>query len=198
MYGNIQRNNGIGYFIRSLFNYNYSRNKGTVKAGDTFNSSLNMGPSNSNYSSDLVKDEPVEIAADGTIVLNWAPVKVDTFSIKVTKADGSVVKGYAQPGSFGTITGDITGDVTPAGTVVLTNSESTSVKLSELVAGTATVTYKFDNTSVREDGFEATGFTNAPSAELQIKSVPVNAKTRTLRAYWALTSRQVPRCSNVA
>ena len=45
------------------------------------------------------------------------------------------------------------------------------------------VTYKFDNNSVRADGYTEAGFTNAPAAELQIKSVPVNAETRTMRAY---------------
>ena len=168
----------------NYFNYNYSNTKGTVKAGDTFNSSLNMGPSNEFYSSGLVKDHPVKLDANGEAVLNWTPVKVGTFS--VATADGK----YATTDRFGNLVSEdgITGLVTPAGTLKVEGQANVDV----------TVTYKFDNTSVEQDGYTAAGFTNAPSVELEIKSVPVNAETRTLRAYWALTQRQAPRCSDAA
>lgn len=161
----------------NYFNYNYSNTKGKVKAGDTFNSSLNMGPSNPDYTSDIVRDHVVTF--DGkNAVLDWAPVVVDTFMVKITKADGSVKKGMCQPGSFGNITdiaGAAMGNVTPAGTLELaTAPEATDV---------VTVTYKYMNNVVKANGYEEAGFTDAPAAELQIKSVPVNAVTRTMRAY---------------
>ena len=66
----------------NYFDYNYSNTKGKTKAGDTFNSSLNMGPSDSNYTADLVKDHVVAFDGSATsAVLDWAPVNVDTFMI---------------------------------------------------------------------------------------------------------------------
>ena len=81
------------------------------------------------------------------------------------------------PGSFGNIAGDVTGTVTPAGTLELTEAPAATD------TDTVTVTYRFFNNVVKSDGYEEAGFTNAPAAELQIKSVPVNARTRTMRAY---------------
>ena len=150
----------------NYFNYAYSNDKGVTKAGDVFNSSLNMGPADELYSSGLVKDHEVTSDTSGEIVLDWTPVKVATFSI-----EGEAGTGFAD--QFGNITGDITGRVTPAGTI----------KLNGVTAATKyKVTYRFDNTSVKQDGYTAHGYTNAPAIELQIKSVPVNAQTRTLRA----------------
>lgn len=146
-----------------------------------------MGPSDPFYSSGLVKDHEVKIV-DGSADLNWTPVKVGTFSIAVTAEDGTVKRGIAD--AFGNIGGEVTGVITPAGTLTVAGiNEKDVVK----------VTYKFDNNSVQMDGYDAAGYTNAPAAELQIKSVPVNAETRTMRAYWALTERrQVSRCSDAA
>ncbi len=156
-------------FVIKLFNYNYSNSKGKTKAGDTFNSSLNMGPSDMRYTSNLVDGEEVTAGDDGKVILNWTPVKVSTFSI--TDSTGKI--GLAD--AFGNITfaGDDTAKaiVTPAGVIT------------GLAKDTYKVTYKFDNESVREDGHEQAGFSNVPAAELQIKSIPVNAETRTMRAY---------------
>lgn len=158
----------------NYFNYNYSNTKGNVKAGDTFNSSLNMGPSDPYYTSDLIKDHVITLDG-GNAVLDWAPVMVDTFMIKATAADGTVKKGMCTPGSFGNISGDITGLVTPAGTL----EGVTGAGEDDVIS----VTYKFANNVVKANGYEEAGYTNVPAAELQIKSVPVNAKTRTMRAY---------------
>lgn len=156
----------------NYINYNYSNTKGAVKAGDTFNSSLNMGPSNPYYSADLVKDHAVTLDANGSAVLDWAPVMVDTLT--VVKADGT--KGMTTPGSFGKIDGDVKGTVEPAGLLTIEGGAEGDV---------VTVTYRFANNVVKADGPAQAGFTDAPAAELEIKSVPVNAKTRTLRAFWA-------------
>lgn len=142
-----------------------------------------MGPSDPYYSSGLVKDEKITAKTGETVVLNWTPVKVNTFSIIDSKGNIGIAD------AFGNIT--FAGDggnalVTPAGTIT------------GLKDGEYTVTYKFDNNSVKSDGYTDAGYTNAPAAELQIKSIPVNAETRTLRAYWALSERQASRYSDVA
>lgn len=166
----------------NYFNYNYSNGKGQTKAGDTFNSSLNMGPSDTFYSSNLVKDEVVakegqDISAG--IELDWAPVKVGTFSMRFKDAGGNVVTGISD--NFGNITfsnapGTVAAVVSPSGSITFVGGAPT-------FKGDMTVNYKYDNTSVRADGPQNAAFTNAPGAELQIKSVPVNAETRTMRAY---------------
>lgn len=157
----------------NYFNYAYSNSKGTTKAGDVFNSSLNMGPSDKFYSSGLVDHEVIGKGDATTFVLNWTPVKVGTFSIEcngvtyIADQFGNLSDGTA-----------VKGKVTPAGTITLAAAMGTD-------ADKVIATYRFDNNSVKADGYEQAGFTNAPAAELQIKSVPVNAETRTMRAYWA-------------
>ena len=166
----------------NYFNYNYSNNKGQTKAGDTFNSSLNMGPSDTYYTSGLVSDEVISAAnkeVPATIQLDWAPVKVNSFSINC-----GTVTGISD--DFGNIkfsdTDTVDAVITPSGTLKFLNGKETT--LTGLKADVV-VNYRFDNESVRADGPEVAGFTNVPGAELQIKSVPVNAETRTMRAYWA-------------
>lgn len=167
----------------NYFNYNYSNNKGTTRAGDTFNSSLNMGPSDAYYSSNMIKDEVVVKAGKAvptSIDLDWAPVKLGTFSMTFNIGD-TVVTGISD--NFGNVTfssdGQVGAVVTPAGTITFLNGVEANI------TGDVVVTYRYDNNSVRSDGPEVAAFTNVPGAELQIKSVPVNAETRTMRAYWA-------------
>lgn len=97
-----------------------------------------MGPSDTFYSSGLVKDHEVKLVG-GIAELNWTPVKVGTFSIET--ADGK--RGIAD--AFGNIAGDIKGVVTPAGTITIVDGGDVTAK----------VTYRFDNNSVRADGYEA-------------------------------------------
>lgn len=168
----------------NYFDYNYSNNKGTTKAGDTFNSSLNMGPSDTYYTSNLVKGEVLvkgDAAAtvEAEYVLDWAPVNVGTFSIRCGEVSGIT-------DAFGNIkfSDGKTGIVSPSGTLNLLEAKA-SLEAEAKKGNDVVISYRYDNTSVREDGPTAAGFTNVPSAELQIKSVPVNAETRALRAYWA-------------
>jgi len=159
----------------NVFNFNYGRGKGKTKAGDTFNS-LNMGPSDTFYTSALVKDEVILKAGEtvpASIELDWAPVKVGTFSIAI----GSVI-GVSD--NFGNITfsDGTTGVITPSGVLNLAIAGSAA-------ADDVVLNYRFDNTSVRGNGPERAGFSNHPEAELKIESIPVEAETRTMRAYWA-------------
>lgn len=162
----------------NYFNYNYSNNKGETKAGDTFNSSLNMNPSDTYYTSGLIKDEVVakKGSVPSEIQLDWYPVKLSTFTVK----SGNVV-GISD--EFGNVTFSdnkaVGATILPSG--VLTFIGGKEASLTEDVV----VTYRYDNTSVMQDGPQAAGFTNIPSAELKIESIPVNAETRTMRAYWA-------------
>ena len=163
----------------NYFNYNYSNNKGQTKAGDTFNSTLNMNPSDTYYTSGLINNEV--IAKKGNvpteIQLDWYPVKLNTFTIKsgditgIADAFGNII--------FSDDKDTVAATILPSG--VLTFLNGSQAKLTEDVV----VTYRFDNESVTQNGPYAAGFTNAPAAELQIKSIPVNAETRTMRAYWA-------------
>lgn len=163
----------------NYFNYNYSNNKGQTKAGDTFNSSLNMNPSDTYYTSGLVKDEVV--AKKGNvpteIQLDWYPIKLNTFTIK----SGNIIGISDEFGNivFSDDNTTVAATVLPSG--VLTFIGGSEAKMTEDVV----VNYRFDNESVMQNGPRAAGFTNVPSAELQIKSIPVNAETRTMRAYWA-------------
>ena len=146
------------------------------------------------YSSGLVKNHVLCKKGDTAVQeyeLNWTPVKVGTFGVYVVDENGAVID-TAVSDAFGNFKGaNMEGVVTPAGTITFKDVPDAS-------KGDIVVTYKFDNNSVKQDGYTQAGFTNAPAIELEIKSVPVNAETRTLRAYWALTKRQAPRYSNVA
>jgi len=159
----------------NYMNYNYSKDKGTTKAGDTFASSINMGPSDYLYSSDLVKDQDVKLDASGNADLAWYPVRVDTFSVVI---DGKeYIPDPATPGKFIAADGtQIDGKVSAAG--VMSGFTSAASK-------NVAVTYRFNNEDIRSDGPVAAGFTNVPEVELEIKSEPVEAVARTMRSFWA-------------
>lgn len=159
----------------NYMNYNYAKDKGQTKAGQTFASSINMGPSDYLYSSDLVKDEAVKLDANGSADLKWWPVHTDTFSMvyngKEYMPDPVVENQFiAADGST------LEGKVAAAG--VLTLNDDMADK--EVI-----VTYRYNNEDVRSDGPVAAGFTNVPEVELEIKSEPVEAVARTMRSFWA-------------
>ena len=72
-------------------------------------------------------------------------------------------------------------------TVQLLKSDSTFVK--GVLTDDIVVSYRYDNESVRSDGPAQAGFTNVPEIELKINSLPIEAKARTLRAYWAFDAQ---------
>lgn len=162
----------------NYMDYIYSKDKGQTKAGTMFASSINMGRSDMNYSSDLVKDELV--ASNGgdahiQVVLPWWPVIVSTFSIE--SADGTTVIGIADGNGTITGTGITSGTIKPDGTL--------DVTLASAPTQDVVVSYRYNNEDVRSDGPVSAGFTNVPEVELKINSLPVEAKARTLRSYWA-------------
>lgn len=166
----------------NYIDYRYAKTKGATKAGTVFNSSINMLASDMNYSSDYVEGE--EFAKSGaSYQLAWTPViesTVEAFSVVSST-------GVATPvtvSSVNTATGAVTLSSTPAGDIVRFN-------------------YRFNNEDVRSDGFNelATGnyatndnfgqaaFTNVPEVEMKLNSLPIVAKARTMRSFWAFDAQ---------
>lgn len=162
--------------IVRYFNFNYGRDKGQTKAGQTFNSSLNMPNNDPYYASNLVDGESVTLTAGGKYVFKWVPIKLATF----TMTDGTTVY-FAD--NFGQIkaggSDEVVATITPAGTL---NSIDD-------FAGTFSVTYRYDNEVVRDDGSnfypESAGFTNIPTADVEIGAIPVFAEVYPMNATWS-------------
>jgi hypothetical protein len=147
-----------------------------------FNSSINKLASDPLYSSDLVEGE--EFAASGTTYnLAWTPVIADS------------VEAFDVDTTAGTST---------ALTVSNVNTATGAVTVSAPSGDTVVFNYRFDNESVRSDGFsEAVGagnyqtddnfglaaFTNVPEVEMKLNSLPVIAKARTMRSFWAFDAQ---------
>lgn len=162
--------------------FRYSKAKGETEAGQVFNSALNMGPSDKLYTSSLVKDEVIGTGNGSTtqfsnIALPWYPVIPKSFLVE---CDGVI--GVAD--ESGAITGTGVSGTISAGRVVDLTFTTAPADGAEIV-----VTYNFDNESVNSDGPEAAGFTNVPEFELKINTMPVQAKARTLRTYWAFDAQ---------
>lgn len=174
----------------NYMNYNYSKDKGRTVAGQTFNSSINMGPSDPLYSSNKVEFQSVGRAGNtnyGTVdmplQLGWHPILMDTFSVQVGDADeptvmGAVTSTIPNVNGFYEISGTgVSGGVSADGRIYLTFDAATKDE--------PLVSYIFDNESVTTDGPTAAGFTNVPEIELKIESIPVTAQARTMRSFWA-------------
>lgn len=149
----------------NYLDYQYSKTKGQTPAGTMFASSINMGKSDMNYSSDLVQNEAVGTGDGSTKVfqLAWTPVIPDSVTVTVNGAANT---------NF---------TVTPEGALTFATAPASS---SAIVA-----TYAFNNEDVRSDGPVAAGFTNVPEVELKINSLPVEAHARTLRSFWAFDAQ---------
>lgn len=159
--------------IVRYFNFNYGRDKGQTKKGDTFNSSLNMPANDPYYASNLVDGEEVKLT-EGVAYLKWTPIKLATFS--VVTADGK--RGIAD--NFGTIKdaeNNVIGSILPSGKLELTGVTE------------ATVTYKYDNEVVRDDGShfspEGAGYVNIPTADVEVGAIPVFAEVYPMNATWS-------------
>lgn len=162
--------------IVRYFNFNYGRDKGKTSAGQTFNSSLNMPMNDPHYASNLVDGEKIILDANKKYRFKWAPIKLTTFSI----TDGD--KMYIAD-NFGQLTApgsaDVVGTITPAGVLTMV-AEFTS----EAIA-----TYRYDNEVVRDDGTnlypESAGFTNIPTADVEVGAIPVFAEVYPMNATWS-------------
>lgn len=149
----------------NYIDYKYSKTKGATLAGTTFASSINMGKSDPEYTSNVISNEVVG-EGDGTeteFFLAWTPVMATSLELFVDGTKKTVGTDFTLDAD----TGKVTFTTAPASTKVVTAN------------------YIFDNESVQSDGPNAAGFTNAPEIELKLNSIPVTAQARTLRAYWA-------------
>jgi hypothetical protein len=162
--------------------FRYSKDKGKVQAGDVFNSALNMGPSDTFYTSDLVDGEMIgrigSFATATDINLPWYPVIIPSVIVTMGAKQATV---------------DGTGAIVADDGTWASGTLTVDGKLNLTVDGGATdfvyISYRVDNESVRSDGPEAAGFTNVPEFELKINTMPVEAKARTLRTYWAFDAQ---------
>lgn len=169
----------------NYLDYTYESNKGAVKAGDVFNSALYGSISNAEYTSEAVTGEEVTLTSKvGHLV--WTPVNVAN-DVKAFNGTTELTK-VAETATPSTGEFKVSAD----GTITVGDSLTK-----------VTVNYTFMNEDVRSNGYNsgntsniemydgATGvsaFTNVPEIGLVMRNVPITAKARTLRAYWAFDS----------
>lgn len=174
----LEGRNGI---IR-YFNFNYGRDKGATKAGDTFNSSLNMPMNDVHYASNLVDGEEITLdKTNGVGYFKWSPIKLATF----TAVDENGERYIAD--NFGAITK--MGDSSVVGTVL----PSGKITISELNDKKITATFRYDNEVVRDDGsqfaydgvYGGAGYVNIPTADVEIGAIPVFADVYAMNATWS-------------
>lgn len=167
--------------IVRYFNFNYGRTKGQTKAGQTFNSSLNMPMNDPNYASNIVDGEEIKLVG-GKYTFKWVPIKLTTFAIRNT-ADNKLYlsDNFGQLVEAGT-TNDPVGYITPAGALDLSGGALAAVT-------TLVASYKYDNEVVRDDGSnyypESAGFQNIPTADVEIGAIPVFAEVYPMNASWS-------------
>ncbi len=173
----LEGRNGI---IR-YFNFNYGRDKGATKAGDTFNSSLNMPMNDVHYASNLVDGEEVTLDGSGVGYFKWSPIKLATF----TAVDEDGEKYIAD--NFGAITK--MSDSSSAGTIL----PSGKITMADLQDKKVTATFRYDNEVVRDDGshfahdgvYGGAGYVNIPTADVEIGAIPVFADVYAMNATWS-------------
>ena len=174
----LEGRNGI---IR-YFNFNYGRDKGATKAGDTFNSSLNMPMNDVHYASNLVDGEEITLdKTTGVGYFKWSPIKLATF----TAVDEDGERYIAD--NFGAITK--MSDSSAAGTVL----PSGKITIDALKGKKIIATFRYDNEVVRDDGsqfahdgvFGGAGYVNIPTADVEIGAIPVFADVYAMNATWS-------------
>jgi len=205
MYGN---DTYVTYLMLNYIDYSYSKPKGKTEAGDVFASSINMGKSDPNYTSDFVDGEYLT-EGDGTNPnagrLAWTPVStLVTRPMALACGDSKASVTFTPIGTDGTMTEYAlvpeAGTVFATGDKIAINAVTGEYKLTLVTPTTEAIaiTYYFNNEDVRSDGniftgsttdtytgYGAAGWTNVPEIELQIKSVPIEAHARTLRSFWS-------------
>ena len=180
----------------NYIDYSYSKDKGATKKGTTFASSINMGKSDPWYTSEYVKGEQggVEAEADQqdeyTFNIAWTPVILGSFQLTIdghlftADTDGNLVTAETPAYATGKIE-------STSGLVHFTLADKSGIHEGDVIPFSAD--YRFNNEDVRSDGFDwdgtettqQAGFTNVPEIQLDIKSIPITAKARTLRSFWS-------------
>lgn len=156
----------------NYISYNYGRDKGNAKKDQMFASSLNMGQSDMNYTSSSVDSEVVG-APTGTKIetnLQWTPVIPGTVYFSIVGSDGTTITGKDDGN------GTITGTGISSATINYTTG-AIEVNLSSTTSDEGVVTYDYNN--------EDAPIANVPDINLEIKSLPVIAKSRKMKAVYA-------------
>lgn len=186
----------------NYLDYTYQTTKGEAQKDWIFNGALKGSFSDKDYTSAYVNGETY--VATGTEVNNFVPLAWTPVDIR---AINEYTKESIRP--VVTVNGDIQTVGVPGetGTFDVVVSQTGLTFSSALTADDVVVTkYYFLNEEVRSDGYAAfggptngnqaidgatgaAGFTNVPEIGLKMQSVPVEAKARTLRAYWAFDAK---------
>lgn len=147
--------------VRHL-NISYGSNKGRIKRGDHMFGVFEGGNGNTDYSSDRIEGELFEAATDA-VTLSWGPVVPGTVTVRCNGQTGTDAKGD------GNITGTFTGTIDYATGRISATFGSHDVE----------VDYEYDNMNAP---------VQAPEVNLSIKSIPMIAKSRKLKALYSLDS----------
>ena len=179
--------------IINYLDYTYQSNKGTTKDGDIFNGALKGSFSDKDYTSAYVNGETYTATGsepNNFVPLAWTPVDKRLTNPYTGENITPVIT--INGGSPLTVGTDFT--VEDSG-IKFTNALTASDKV--------VVKYYYLNEEVRSNGFGAfgangetandgavggAGFTNVPEIGLKMQSTTVEAKARTLRAYWGFTA----------
>ena len=181
----------------NYLDYSYSKPKGQTEAGTVFASSINMGKSDPNYTSDYVDGEFVLAGENANGRLAWTPVNISAL-FEIVEGDKEATVAFGAPDASGVCTGAITSTTTAPVSVERFDLNPTTGEytINGGVSNTTVVKYSYLNENVRSDGtyFDKdgkyaigaeAGWTNVPEIELKINSVPIEAKARTLRSFWS-------------
>lgn len=147
--------------------YLYGSNKGTTVAGTEFASSLNLGKSDPNYTTDLVDVEILGNSGETTyeVSLQWSPVTPGSVNINT----GDVLITDDGAGKLTAESGLTSGEINYQTGLVKFTLESSATQ-------DVAASYSYNNEYVVSP--------NIPEINLKIESLPVIAKARRLKALY--------------
>ena len=152
----------------NYISYEYGRAKGQAQKDQMFASSLNMGASDQNYTSNQVDLEIVgESGKNVETNVQWTPVVPGTVAVQ---ANGGTVVGQDDGN------GNITGDGITAGSINYATGEI-KVTFATVPSDEPNVSYRYNN--------EDAPIMNVPEVNLRISSLPVIAQSRKMKAVYA-------------
>lgn len=191
----------------NYLDYTYQSNKGAVTEGQIFNGALKGSFSDTDYTSAFVNGETY--TASGSESTNLIPLAWTPVDTRATNYSGERIRPVISVNGTELTEAEIglPGE-DPTGKKVLVTSTGISFTAGNTLSASdvVVVKYYFLNEDVRSNGFGAfggpnngnqaidgatgaAGFTNVPEIGLKMQTVPVEAKARTLRAYWAFDAQ---------
>lgn len=165
--------------IISYLQYEYGTTKGGTTAGTMFSNSLYTGYSDPNYTSRVVTDE---VYAGANANLDFTPVIPGTFT--ATLDDGTVVIESATVNA-GVVTLESPTDPNVTGTLNYATGAVNITVSGAQPTGDTMMTYNYDNETVPFNDMKTEPYHNViPEMVMEIKQIPIYAKSRKLAAYW--------------